>query len=111
MANTVASKCLNAANTTGYVITLGQSCTYLSCKADSGVELYMQPVYADSTPADPTNAFIPNSGAVTNVMHLSAGESVELDLSRGRVGEHQAVAVNYIRVWSVAGGKFNVVGW
>lgn len=111
MANTVVSKCLNAANTTGYVIALGQSCTYLSFKADTGVELYMQPLYSAETPATPTNAFIPGSGAVTDTMHLSAGEPVDLDLAKGRVGEHQVVAVNYVRVWSVAGGKFNVVGW
>ena len=103
------SKCLNATATNGYVIDLGQNCTYLAVKVDGGGEAYIQPVYASSTPTTPTNAFIPGSAATVSTNHLSAPEPYELDFSKGRAGEHLQDSVNYVAVWAVATGKINVM--
>ena len=105
------SKCLNATATNGYVIALGQNCTYLAVKVDGAGEAYIQPVYASSTPTTPTNAFIPGSGATVSTNHLSAAEPYELDFAKGRAGEHLQDSVNYVRVWCVATGKINVMAF
>lgn len=105
------NKQLLAANTTGYVISLGQNCTYLSLKADSGCDLHVAVVQASSTPTTPTNAAIAGSGAQTDYIHIVAGQTVEIDLSKGMAAKHLDETVNYVKVWSVAGGILNVVGY
>ena len=104
-------KHLLAANTTGYVVSLGSNCSYLSLKADSGCDLYIKPQYAASAPSTPTDAFIAGSGAQVETIHLTAGQTMEIDLAKGRAGEHLQDGINYLQVWSATGGVLNVVGF
>ena len=80
-----AQKTLNAAATTGYVISLGQKVGKVTVQTVGRAAFK---VAYSSAPATPTNAYFPASGATTDTIELAAGGDDELTSEvRAVVGE------------------------
>lgn len=102
-------KTLNAAATTGYVISLGQKVGKVTVQTVGRAAFK---VGSGTAPATPTNAYLPASGATTDTLEFAAGGEFSVGQDpdgHGYDGQKQD-PIEWVAVWAEGGGLVRAVG-